>query len=149
MTLVCANERKSATPWRAINELDREFGRLFGNARGTAFTDSEWLPAVDIREDAGGYALEADLPGMSKDDIDLTIENDVVTLKGERKKVTSEEQKGYHRTERHYGSFSRTFHVPGGVDSTKVKATFENGVLNVWIPKPVEAQPKRIEVKAK
>lgn len=108
-----------------------------------------WSPAVDLHETEESYTLEADLPGLSKDDIQLSVVDDVVTLKGARNQQSERKTEGYHRVERIYGSFQRSFRIPGGIDATKVDASFENGVLKVTLPKPEERKPRQIDVKVR
>jgi HSP20 family protein len=105
-----------------------------------------WVPAIDIRETEDSYLIEADVAGLKKDDIELTVEDNVLTLKGERKHESEEKKEGYRRIERRYGSFRRSFELPAGVDTGKVKADVKDGVLSVTLPKPEEVKPKQIEV---
>lgn len=133
--------------WTGLRDLEDRMNRFFGNLpmepewnRGT------WLPAVDLHEEDDAYILEADLPGMTRDDIDLQIEDDVVTLKGHREQKHEDKREGYERLERSYGSFTRSFRIPGGVDSSKAEAKFDNGVLRVTLPKPEDAKPRQIKV---
>ena len=146
MALVRCRNRKGLAPWSALDEFENEFNRLFdiGHPRKNV-----WNPAIDLSETEDGYLIEADLPGLNKDDIELTIEDNVVTLKGERKQTQKVEGRGYYCYERRHGNFQRSFKLPAGVDAKKVLANFEDGVLHVEIPKLEEAKPKRIEVKVK
>ena len=146
MTMLVPTRPAMTRPWTPFGDLENTLARIFRN-------DDEpeacalWSPAVDLHETKDGYILEADLPGLKKEDIQLTIEDDVVTLKGERKFEEKAEHQGYQRVERRYGSFRRSWRIPEGVIADKVSATFENGVLKAMLPKPEEAKPKQIEVK--
>jgi HSP20 family protein len=149
MTLV-KRERHELTPWTAFRELEDRLNRLFGSwpIEAEALTGT-WYPAVDIRETKDAFILEADLPGLKKEDIEVTVVDDVVTIKGERKEEEERKSDGYHRYERVYGAFQRSFRIPGGIEAKGVEAKFENGVLTVTLPKPEEAKPKQIEVQVK
>ena len=105
-----------------------------------------WLPPVDIRETDDAYEFTAELPGLSKDDVKITIEDKVLTLSGERSWDDEENRNSYHRVERAYGSFSRSFTLPAPVDPEKVSAKFKNGVLVVAVPKAEEVKPRQIKI---
>ena len=147
MSLLVPVKRSSAFPWAGFSELEHQLDRLFGgdvmSAQGTSGT---WIPPVDISETDTAYILEADLPGMTKDDISVTVLEDRITLKGNRTREEKHEEKGYRRFERAEGSFERSFRINGGVDADHIDAKFENGVLTVTLPKPEEAKPRQIEV---
>lgn len=149
MSILKPLTRREVAPWVGLGELENRLQQIFNNwpADVEGANGSEWLPAVDVAEEADRYVLTADLPGMSREDIDLSITDDVVTLKGSRKTESEEKKKGYHRIERSYGSFQRAFRIPGGVDNAKVEASFKNGVLSVSLPKPETTRPKQIDVK--
>jgi HSP20 family protein len=102
---------------------------------------------VDITETDNEYLIKAEIPEVKRDDVKVSVQNGVLTLQGERKKEKEEKGKKFHRVERYYGSFLRTFSVPDNVDETKVVAEFKDGVLNVHLPKTEKAKPKAIEVK--
>lgn len=106
-----------------------------------------WMPAVDIRETADGYELIAELPGLSKDDIEISVDNGVLTLRGERRLSEDSSRESYRRVERSYGSFERTFSLPTGIDSGKVEASFENGLLTLALPKAETAKARAIKIK--
>lgn len=148
MSLLVPVKRGSAFPWAGFGELEQHFDRLFGNegaiAQGAAGT---WMPPVDISETDAAYILEADLPGMTREDITVTVLEDRITLKGTRKREAKHEEKGYRRYERAEGAFERSFRINGGIDASGVEAKFENGVLTIMLPKPEEAKPLQIEVK--
>lgn len=105
-----------------------------------------WMPAVDIRETAEAFLVSAELPGLSRDDINITLEDSVLTLSGERRFEKEAEKDNYHRIERSYGSFSRSFTLGSGVEAEKVKASFKDGVLTVTVPKREESKPRKISI---
>jgi HSP20 family protein len=123
-------------PWPARTPEGRE-----------ALTLPDWSPLVDISETDEEYVIKAEIPEVRKEDVKVSLENGVLTLQGERKQEKEEKGKRFHRVERYYGSFLRTFTVPDNVDEAKVKAEFKDGVLNVRLPKTEKAKPKAIEVK--
>jgi HSP20 family protein len=137
-------------PWRMMNSWRKELDE--GKWPRFSFDDTQveggdWLPAVDIKEEEGRYLLHADIPGVEPEDIEVSMENGVLTIKGERKHETSEEKEGYTRIERSHGSFYRRFALPDNVDSARIAATGKDGVLEVSIPKTEAVKPRRIEVK--
>lgn len=149
-TLIKTNGCKTQVPaaWNPFREMEERFGRVFaGLPVDPEWNVGNWTPAVDIHEDENQYTITADLPGVKKEDISLSVHDNVVTIKGERKQETEKQEKGYRRVERVYGNFQRAFQIPRGVDATKVEAKYENGVLNVVLPKPEAAKPRNIEVK--
>jgi HSP20 family protein len=133
--------------WPSLRDMESRLGRLFNNwPVEPEQAGLGWVPAVDLHETEDAYILEADLPGMKKEDIQLSITEDVVTLKGERKEQSEKKSEGFHRVERLYGSFQRSFRIPGGIDSKSVDARFDSGVLKVTLPKPEERKPRQIDV---
>lgn len=141
-------------PFRELEEVQSRLSTFLGrrsqvpdsNGKET-MARSEWAPLVDIAEDDKEYLIKAELPEIEKDGIKLTVENGALVLSGERKLEKEEKTKKYHRIERAYGSFVRSFSLPDDADAEKVKAEFKDGVLKVHIGKSESAQPKRIEVK--
>ena len=105
-----------------------------------------WTPAIDILETENDLVVKADLPGVKQEELDIRVENGVLTLKGERKFVKAENEKGYHRIERSYGAFSRTFKLPDTIAPDGVQASFRDGVLTVTLPKKEVAKPRQIKV---
>ena len=105
-----------------------------------------WMPPVDIQETADSYRLTAELPGLTREDINLTLENNVLRLTGERKFEKDAKKEGYHRIERTYGAFSRAFTLPSQVSHDKVEAAFENGLLTITVPKAEQAKPRKIAI---
>ena len=147
---------KTVTVWNPFRELDEVQNRLstlfkgFPNrltTNGDAFKLGVWSPDVDITEDDKEYLVKADLPEMKKEDVKITVENGVLSITGERKTEKEEKKKKFHRIERSYGSFERTFTMPDDADAAKIKAEFKEGVLRVHMPKNPAAQPKQIDVK--
>ncbi len=118
------------------------------DADSSKVVTSRWSPAVDIQEKEDRFILKADLPGIAAEDIDITMDNGVLTLKGERTDESEEEREGYHRIERVRGSFYRRFSLPDTADASRIEAKGKNGVLEIVIPKQEKAQPKKIEVKS-
>ena len=110
-------------------------------------TLSEWLPAVDITEDDNGYIIKAELPEVKKEDVKITVENGLLTISGERKVEKEDKGKKYHRMERAYGSFVRSFRLPEDADNSKVTAQYKDGVLALNVARSEAARPKQIQVK--
>jgi HSP20 family protein len=137
-------------PFRELRSLQDEMTRLFsgvaGSGNGEEMTTGNWFPKVDIFENKDNLVLEAELPGMTQDDFDLSFENNVLTLKGERKFEKKTDEGNYHRVERSYGNFSRSFTLPQTVTTEGAKADFENGVLHVTLPKREEVKARKIQV---
>jgi len=117
-----------------------------GNGRDS-MTAAEWMPLVDIVEDEKEYLISAELPDVSKDDVKVTMENGMLTIRGERRLQRDEQKKKYHRIERFYGAFARTFAMPDDGDPSSVNAEFKNGMLCIHIAKSESARPRQIEVK--
>jgi HSP20 family protein len=147
MTLVPWSARASLRPWAALWDLDRELDGLVKRPSGRAPTSASWTPAVDLRETDDGYVLEADLPGLSREDISLSVADDALTLSGEREDERGEEGDHYRRFERRLGRFERSFQFPVGIAGDKVTASYDAGVLRVTVPKHESAKPRQIEVK--
>jgi HSP20 family protein len=132
--------------------LQEEVNRLFSTNLSRSFGDEgigrgAWAPSVDIYENKDQIVLEAELPGMKQEEFDLSIENNVITLRGERKFEKTDETDNYHRVERSYGSFTRSFTLPQTVSAEGATAEYSNGVLRVTLPKREETKARRIEVK--
>ena len=139
-------------PWSAMRQIQNEMSRMFNDAvagaeDGSNVATSRWTPTVDIKEDSGQFVIAADVPGVDPKDIEVTMENSVLTIKGERKLETRDEgDNGYRRVERVYGSFYRRFTLPDTADAEAISASGKHGVLEVVIPKRAALQPKRIAV---
>jgi HSP20 family protein len=130
----------------ASMEIDR-LNRMFSDFYNEAFSRTGWVPAVDIFEnDQHEVVLKAELPDMKREDINLTFENGVLTLKGERKFEHEAKKENFHRVERRYGSFSRSFTLPNTVDASRINASYKDGVLTIRLPQREEAKPKQIAV---
>ncbi|HUA75708.1 MAG TPA: Hsp20/alpha crystallin family protein [Solirubrobacteraceae bacterium] len=138
-------------PAREIGSLQQEVNRLFGtffDTQAGAGGDGlrRWVPAMDLVEEGEDYVLRADLPGLSEDDVNVELEDNVLTVSGERKSEHEEKRDGYRRIERASGSFARSLTLPDGVDPERVKAHFEQGVLEVRVPKPEQRKPRRVKI---
>ncbi|HUI11568.1 MAG TPA: Hsp20/alpha crystallin family protein [Bacteroidota bacterium] len=132
-------------------EIDRLFDNLFhGDLADTtsAFT-SAWVPAVDIAEHEGEFVVRMELPGVKKDDVKITMQEGVLSVKGEKKQEKEAKGLDYHRVERSYGSFQRSFTLPTAVKAENIDASYRDGVLEITLPKAEEAKPKQIDVKVK
>ena len=140
-------------PFRELEEVSDRLNRMFARPSSPRTTGKEtmivadWTPSVDISETEGEYQIKAEIPDVKKEDVKVTLEDGVLTIQGERKQEKEEKGKKYHRIERSYGSFVRTFSLPDVIDAEKVKAEFKEGVLNLHLPKSEKAKPKAIEVK--
>jgi len=126
------------------SEVNRVFDAFFGN--GSAARTRRWVPAMDLVETDEHLVLRADLPGLSQDDVQIELKDSVLTVSGERKAEHEERTEGYYRVERSFGSFSRSLTLPDGVDADAIAADFDEGVLEVRIPKPAERKPHRVEI---
>lgn len=128
-------------------EMDRAFGEFFGwTPFRMATAEAMWSPMVDIHETEDNILVVAELPGVKQGDIQVSIDGDVLTLKGERKRETEVTKDQYHRIERNYGKFERSIMLPSVIDADRVKATYRDGVLEIQLPKKEEAKPKGIKV---
>jgi HSP20 family protein len=139
-------------PTRELEDMQTRLNRLFGigPARPGEHEESflgEWSPRVDIQESEQEYVVKADLPEVKKDDVKVALQDDVLTVQGERKREKEEQSKTFHRVEREYGKFVRRFALPTEVDGAKVSAEFKDGVLSVRLPKSPKTVPKSIDVK--
>ena len=141
-------------PFKEMEETQNRLARFFGltparlpNGDRESMTITEWAPSVDIIEDDKEWLVKADLPEVKKEDVKVTVENGVLTITGERKFEKEEKDKKYHRIERSYGNFLRSFTLPDAADGSKVNAEFKDGVLKVHLPKSEKAKPKAVEVK--
>ena len=134
-------------PWSLLNQLQRDLmeGSRAAPAEGSVAT-AEWTPAVDIKERADGYVLFADVPGVRPEDIDVTMENGILTLRGSRNTEAGAAREGYKRIERVHGTFYRRFSLPDTADSEGISARYQNGVLEIVIPKRTAIQPKKIVI---
>jgi len=141
-------------PFREISSLQKEMDRLFGQYLGRMRGAEEeglaaaWAPAVDIYETEDKVVLKAELPGLKKEDIDIQVRENTLTLKGEKKFEKEVKEENYHRVERTYGSFQRSFTLPNTVKQEGIEATFKDGILEVSLPKAEEAKAKKVTIKS-
>lgn len=145
-------DRSVWNPSRELAELSDSLNRVFarmprGSRENEAMTVADWIPLVDISETTAEYVITAEIPEVKKEDVNVTLEHGVLTVQGMRRQEAEEKGKKYHRVERSYGSFVRSFSLPDLVDDTKVQADFKEGILTLHLPKSEKAKPKAIEVK--
>ncbi len=140
-------------PWRDFGTLQDRVNKMFDQTVRTLYPETEeelergtWAPAVDIHETEDSFVVKADLPGVNKDDIQIDLKDNTITLKGERKFENKVSKDNYIRVERSYGTFVRSFTLPQNVDAEKIKAAYKDGVLELTLPKKEEAKPKQIKV---
>lgn len=129
-----------------MSNLRREIDRLFEDVGGTS-PGGRWMPAADVREDDDSIDIDIELAGIDPDDVDVNVENGILTVSGEKRTERKEGKEGqFHSVERRYGSFVRSFQLPQGVDESKIRANFDHGLLTVEIPKSALPQPRRIQI---
>lgn len=136
-------------PYRSMESVQDEVNKVFDSFFGTpAMSGREdvWTPDVDIIEDKDSITVNVDIPGMKKDDIKVSVHDQSLTIRGERRYEKEDKDKNYHRTERMYGAFSRTFSLPSTVEGDKIKANYKDGVLKIELPKVEEVKPKEIPI---
>jgi HSP20 family protein len=145
--------RWGITPWRPFRELEeweRRFDDLWGRPSWRLPVEERgWMPAVDVFEKEDRFIVKAELPGMKEDDIDVSVVGDTLAIRGEKKTETEIKDEDYYRCERSYGSFYRSIPLPSNVDANKIEASFEDGILEVALPKSAKIKPKKIAVSAK
>ncbi|MDH5695406.1 MAG: Hsp20/alpha crystallin family protein [Dehalococcoidia bacterium] len=146
------------TPWRPFRELEemeRRFGEIFGRPflpavwRRLPVEEKGWAPAIEMFEKEDKYVVKAELPGIKEEDIDVSVVGDTLTIKGERKAETEVKEEDYYCCERSYGSLFRSIALPSTVDTKKIEASYDDGVLEVSLPKAAEIKPKKVAVSAK
>ena len=137
-------------PFRELSTLQREVDRVFRDAfgSGSPATAGAWAPALDVEEDADAFTLHVELPGVTTDDVEVSLEENVLTVEGERRFYTDREAEGFRRVERSFGRFHRAVRLPDRVDAARVTATHRDGLLTVVVPKAEESKPRRIDVQA-
>lgn len=149
------NQLTKWDPFHELEDMHQRLSTLFdrgssrrhnGNGRESMVV-ADWAPVVDITEDDKSYTFKAELPDLKKEDVHVTVENGILTLRGERKAEKEEKGRKYHRIERSYGSFLRSFTLPGDVDANKVNASYKEGLLTVTVAKSEAAKPRQIDVK--
>ncbi|HUI75451.1 MAG TPA: Hsp20/alpha crystallin family protein [Candidatus Acidoferrum sp.] len=136
-------------PFRGVSTVEGQLNRIFGDLLGRTSQESNlttWAPSVDIYETENALTVKADLPEVKPEDLDIRVENNILTIRGERKFEKKVDEKNYLRVERSYGSFSRSFSLANTVNADAIKADYQNGVLTLTIPKREEAKPKQIKV---
>jgi len=130
--------------------MDRLFDEMLGwgvrRSNDESWVRGSWLPAVDIKESHDQITISADLPGFKADEVEVKVDNGVLSIRGERKFEEASEGESYHRVERHFGVFERSFSLPSSVDATKVEATFRNGEMTITLPRLEESKPRSIKV---
>lgn len=139
------------SPWRDVMSVQDEMNRLFNGLVTRRASDSsaeDWVPSVDISETDDGFIVTADVPGMSAEDIKISVANNVLTLRGDKKNVREDGSENFHRVERVFGSFERTFSLPSGVESENIRAKYKDGVLEIRLPKSKAAKPQEIKIEA-
>lgn len=156
MSLIRWNPNREAVTFPSdILNMQREINRMFdGFFRGGIQDDgslfpSVWTPAVDVAEHDNEYLVKVELPGVSKDDVKITMQDNVLTIRGEKKQEKETKESNFHRVERSYGSFQRSFTLPTTVKNDRIEASYRDGILTITLPKAEEAKPKQIEVKVR
>lgn len=162
MSLIKRNPSTEITRWsrefptfRGLESLQRDMNRIFDQFfRGDVLADEtmygrDWTPAVDVVENNDAFILKAELPGMNKEDVKITLENNILTIRGEKKNEMDKKEGNVHRVERNYGMFERSFTIPGTIKPNDIDAQYKDGILTLTLPKAEEAKPKLIDVKVK
>jgi len=142
--------RRNELPSRIWQETSSLFDNFLNDTLMPSFPriNENWLPAVDVLEKDGNLILRAEIPGVNEKDIDLKLEGNMLTLKGEKRQESQEKRDNYHRMESYYGSFSRSFTLPESADRDQIKADYKNGILTITIPQKPEVRPREIPVAA-
>ena len=135
-------------PFREIAQLQGEMSRLFnGLLEGQGRTSQGWMPALDVWETESELVYAFDLPGLAEDQIQIEVQDDTLSISGERVRTERQENDRFFRYERRYGSFARAVGLPAGIDESRIAASYQNGVLEIHVPKPEEATPRRIQLR--
>jgi len=140
----------SWNPWREIEDMVERYTKAVGQPRAgghEVIATGDWSPRVDIVETDKAFVIKAEIPEVNKEDVKVTVDNGILTIRGERKQEKEEKGKKIHRVERHFGIFTRSFTLPDNIDENKIKASFKDGMLNLHIHKTEEVKPKAIEIK--
>ena len=139
-------------PWGMLNHLRQEMDRMFegqsNSDENSMVATSDWTPAVDIKEEENHFVIIADIPGVDPKDIEIHMENGMLSIKGERESESKVEREGYKRVERSRGTFYRRFNLPDSADAEKINAKSQNGVLEITIPKQEKIQPRKIKIES-
>ena len=136
-------------PWREMEDFVDRYNRALGSGQESGqdvMKKGDWSPRVDIMETEDEFTIKAEIPEVKKEDVKVTVENGILMLHGERKQEKEEKGKTFHRIERHYGAFNRSFTLPETVDQDSIKANFKDGMLSIKLQKSKEAKPKAIDV---
>jgi HSP20 family protein len=139
-------------PFRGMEDMFDRYTKALSSPRWGSqevMTTGDWAPRVDIAETDKEFSIKAEIPEVKKEDVKVTVDNGVLTIRGERKQEKEEKDKKFHRVERFYGSFMRSFTLPDNVDESEIEASFKDGMLNLTIPKTKATKPKAIDVKIK
>ncbi len=149
MDLIHWRPGRELSPWRRLRSLEDEMDSLFGRVMGKepqAAEEGMWAPLVDVKETKTDVVVKAEIPEINAEDVDITVEKDILTIRGERKFEDEKKEQDYHYVERSYGSFVRSLRLPKEVDETKTKATYKDGVLTITMPKKKEEKAKQVKV---
>ena len=158
MTMERWRPTRGLTPWnpfRELEDMERRFGEIFGRSilpstwRRLPAEQMAWAPNIDVFEKDDKFVIKAEIPGMKEDDIHVSVEGDILTIRGEKKTETEVKEEDYYHCERSYGSFLRSVALPSTVDASKIDADYEDGVLEVTLSKKSEVKPKKVAVKKK
>ena len=158
MTMERWRPTRGITPWspfREVEEVERRFDEMFGRSmlpsiwRRLPTEQMAWAPNINVFEKGDEFVVKAEIPGMKEDDIHVSVEGDMLTIRGEKKTESEVKEEDYYRCERSYGSFFRSVALPSTVDASKVEADYEDGVLEVTLSKKAEVTPKKVAVKKK
>ena len=149
MTLVRWQPYNRYNPWAGLSRLQRQMSEMFDQLADTdeSVPSVSWMPRVEISEHSDNYMLSVELPGIDKQDVHVEVENNTLTISGDKQSDVENKDQNYHLRERTYGKFSRSFELPARIEANNIEAKYTNGVLNLSIPKAEEAKPKQIEVK--
>ncbi|MBP8625474.1 MAG: Hsp20/alpha crystallin family protein [Syntrophorhabdaceae bacterium] len=131
---------------RIRKEMDNIWDTFFDRTPGKGYGVSEWLPSLDVSETKNNYIVNAEIPGIDPKEVEISLNDNILTIKGEKKQEKEEENENYHVIERSYGGFTRSLRLPGQIQGDKVKATYKNGILKITLPKTEEAKKKEIKV---
>ncbi len=152
MEIMKYREPYGTSSWNSMRSLQQEINALFNDdffPASTGLFDRTYSPAVDVVENTGNYVILCELPGLTNEDVDVQIADNVLTIKGEKKENTEHSEKHCYKKESWYGSFQRTISMPSGIDSTGIEGQLENGILQITIPKKEETKPRQISVTVK
>jgi HSP20 family protein len=138
-------------PFRELSSIQNELNRLFGrtfSTEGGETREAGWVPAIDVAETQDRFLITAELPGVDPDDVDISVENSVLTLRGDRRFYQETKEEDFHRIERRFGNFARSITLPSTADPERIRASFDAGLLTIEVPKKEEAKPRKIQIKA-